>query len=135
VPRVHRTATAGYATLVGEGGTYLSGGEAQRVALARAILKDAPVVVLDEATAYADPENEGKILAAFAELIRNKTTLVIAHRLSTIVDADQILVVDQGVITERGTHSELLAQGGSYARMWDIYTQSRDWALSVKEVA
>lgn len=125
----------GYATLVGEGGTYLSGGEAQRVALARAILKDAPVVVLDEATAYADPENEGKILAAFAELIRNKTTLVIAHRLSTIVDADQILVVDQGVITERGTHSELLAQGGSYARMWDIYTQSRDWALSVKEVA
>jgi ATP-binding cassette subfamily B protein len=120
----------GYATLVGEGGTYLSGGEQQRIALARAILKNAPIVVLDEATAYADPENEGKILASFSRLIKGKTVLVIAHRLSTITNADQILVVDNGAVVERGKHEELLATEGLYRRMWDTYTQSREWLLT-----
>lgn len=99
----------GYQTLVGEGGIYLSGGEAQRIALARAILKDSPIILLDEATAFADPENEGKILAAFSHLIKGKTVLVIAHRLSTITNADRILYVDKGVIAEQGTHEQLLA--------------------------
>lgn len=124
----------GYDTLVGEGGTYLSGGEQQRIALARAILKNAPVVVLDEATAFADPENEGRILASLAHLIRGKTVLVIAHRLSTITGADQILVMDQGLIAERGRHDELLAREGLYARMWQIYTRSRQWVLRSKPV-
>ncbi|WP_031386395.1 ABC transporter ATP-binding protein [Desulfonatronum thiodismutans] len=120
----------GYQTLVGEGGTYLSGGEQQRISLARAILKDAPVVILDEATAYADPENEGKILASFARLIKGKTVLVIAHRLSTITNADQILVVDGGRVVERGRHEALLEQGGLYSRMWQTYTMSREWVLA-----
>ena len=102
----------GYQTLVGEGGIYLSGGEAQRIALARAILKDSPIILLDEATAFADPENEGKILAAFSHLIKGKTVLVIAHRLSTITNADRILYVDNGVIAEQGTHEQLLALKG-----------------------
>ena len=102
----------GYQTLVGEGGIYLSGGEAQRIALARAILKDSPIILLDEATAFADPENEGKILAAFSHLIKGKTVLVIAHRLSTITNADRILYVDKGVIAEQGTHEQLLALKG-----------------------
>jgi len=123
----------GYQTLVGEGGTYLSGGEQQRIALARAILKDAPIVVLDEATAYADPENEGKILAAFSRLIKGKTVLVIAHRLSTITNADQILVVDAGIIAEQGRHAELVAQNGIYSRMWRTYTQSREWVLTSRK--
>lgn len=109
----------GYQTLVGEGGIYLSGGEAQRIALARAILKDSPIILLDEATAFADPENEGKILAAFSHLIKGKTVLVIAHRLSTITNADRILYVDKGVIAEQGTHEQLLALKGEYARMWE----------------
>jgi ATP-binding cassette subfamily B protein IrtA len=120
----------GYDTLVGEGGIYLSGGEQQRIALARAILKDAPIVVLDEATAYADPENEGKILASFAHLIRGKTVLVVAHRLSTITSADQILVLDEGAIVERGGHEELLAKEGVYARMWRIYARAREWTIA-----
>lgn len=120
----------GYSTLVGEGGTYLSGGEQQRIALARAILKDAPIVLLDEATAYADPENEGKILESFSHLIRNKTVLVIAHRLSTITDADQILLINEGTVEERGRHEELLAREGHYKRMWDSYTQSREWVMN-----
>lgn len=119
----------GYDTLVGEGGTYLSGGEQQRLALARAILKNAPIVVLDEATAFADPENEGKILASFSRLIRGKTVLVIAHRLSTITGADRILVIDAGIIAEQGRHEELLSLEGLYARMWRTYTQSRQWVL------
>ncbi len=123
----------GYQTLVGEGGTYLSGGEQQRIALARAILKDAPIVVLDEATAYADPENEGKILAAFGRLIQGKTVLVIAHRLSTITNADQILVVDNGIIAEQGRHAELLAKNGLYSRMWHTYSQSREWVLTPRK--
>ena len=125
----------GYQTLVGAGGTYLSGGEQQRIALARAILKDAPVVVLDEATAYADPENEGKILESFSHLIKNKTVLVIAHRLNTVTNADQILYVEKGCIAERGTHEELMTVDGGYARMWRTYSQSREWVIKVnKEV-
>jgi ATP-binding cassette subfamily B protein len=122
----------GYDTLVGEGGTYLSGGEQQRIALARAILKNTPIVVLDEATAYADPENEGKILASFAELIKGKTVIVIAHRLSTITNADRILVIDKGTIVEQGKHDKLISNNGLYKKMWDIYSRSRTWTINIK---
>jgi ATP-binding cassette, subfamily B, bacterial IrtA/YbtP len=123
----------GYQTLVGEGGTYLSGGEQQRIALARAILKDAPVVILDEATAFADPENEGRILDSISRLIQGKTVLVIAHRLSTITSADQILVVDRGRVVEQGRHDGLLEQGGLYHRMWQTYSRSREWVLTSRK--
>ena len=122
----------GYQTLVGEGGIYLSGGEAQRIALARATLKDSPIILLDEATAFADPENEGKILAAFSHLIKGKTVLVIAHRLSTITNADRILYVDKGVIAEQGTHEQLLALKGEYARMWETYNRAKRWTIGGK---
>ena len=122
----------GYQTLVGEGGIYLSGGGAQRIALARAILKDSPIILLDEATAFADPENEGKILAAFSHLIKGKTVLVIAHRLSTITNADRILYVDKGVIAEQGTHEQLLALKGEYARMWETYNRAKRWTIGGK---
>ncbi|MFV0545850.1 MAG: ABC transporter ATP-binding protein [Bacteroides sp.] len=122
----------GYQTLVGEEGTYLSGGEAQRIALARAILKDAPIILLDEATAFADPENEGKILEAFSHLIKGKTVLVIAHRLGTITNADRILYVDKGVIAEEGTHEELLAINRQYARMWETYNRAKEWTIGGK---
>ena len=122
----------GYQTLVGEGGINLSGGEAQRIALARAILKDSPIILLDEATAFADPENEGKILAAFSHLIKGKTVLVIAHRLSTITNADRILYVDKGVIAEQGTHEQLLALKGEYARMWETYNRAKRWTIGGK---
>ena len=122
----------GYQTLVVEGGIYLSGGEAQRIALARAILKDSPIILLDEATAFADPENEGKILAAFSHLIKGKTVLVIAHRLSTITNADRILYVDKGVIAEQGTHEQLLALKGEYARMWETYNRAKRWTIGGK---
>lgn len=124
----------GYSTLVGEGGTDLSGGEQQRIALARAILKDSPIILLDEATAYADPENEGKILKTFSKLIKDKTVIVIAHRLSTITNADQILYIDNGEIIEQGTHNELLNINGNYSKMWESYSQSRDWVLNQEEV-
>ncbi len=122
----------GYQTLVGEGGIYLSGGEAQRIALARAILKDSPIILLDEATAFADPENEGKILEAFSHLIKGKTVLVIAHRLSTVTNADRILYVDKGVIAEQGTHEQLLALKGEYARMWETYNRAKRWTIGGK---
>ena len=122
----------GYQTLVGEGGIYLSGGEAQRIALARAILKDSPIILLDEATAFTDPENEGKILAAFSHLIKGKTVLAIAHRLSTITNADRILYVDKGVIAEQGTHEQLLALKGEYARMWETYNRAKRWTIGGK---
>lgn len=119
----------GLDTLVGSGGTYLSGGENQRIALARAILKDAPIIVLDEATAFADAENEHRIQLAFEGLTRGKSVLMIAHRLSTIQDADLILVFDNGRIVERGTHKELLASGGKYATMWKDYQTSIAWKV------
>ena len=123
----------GIDTIVGNGGTYLSGGENQRIALARAILKDAPIIVLDEATAFADAENEHQIQLAFEKLTENKTVLMIAHRLSTVQDADEILVFDEGKIVERGTHAALLAAGGRYASMWTEYQTSVRWRVG-KEV-
>ena len=124
----------GYQTLVGEGGIYLSGGEQQRIGIARAILKNTPIVVLDEATAFADPENEGKILEGLASLVKDKTVIIIAHRLSTITQADQILVIDEGGIVEQGTHTELVEKAGLYNRMWTTYSKAREWKLDVKGV-
>lgn len=120
----------GYQTIVGERGVYLSGGEQQRISVARAILKNAPILVLDEATAYADPENEYEMQLALQELIVNKTVIIIAHRLATICEADQILVVKEGQIAERGTHVSLLDRSGAYKQMWDIYTETETWSLS-----
>ena len=119
----------GLETVIGAEGTYLSGGEQQRIVLARAILKDAPIVVLDEATAFADPENEHLIRQALAHLTRGKTVLMIAHRLTTVQDADSIAVVDNGEIVERGTHEELLSRKKQYYRMWNEYQQSVSWKL------
>lgn len=119
----------GLDTVVGEKGVYLSGGECQRIALARAILKDAPIVVLDEATAFADPENEALIQAAFAELTKGKTVLMIAHRLSTVVNADAIYVLEGGRLVEHGTHDQLAAADGLYAQMWDDYRTSVSWRI------
>ena len=124
----------GVDTVVGTQGTHLSGGEQQRIALARAILKDAPIVVLDEATAFADPENEALIQKAFARLTQGRTVIMIAHRLSTVVGADRIVVLDQGRVAEQGTHDELVAAGGLYARMWADYQQAVTWRIA-KEVA
>ena len=120
----------GINTMLGPGGAYLSGGEVQRVALARAILKDAPIVVLDEATAFADPENEALIQRAFARLACGRTVILIAHRLSTVVGADKIVVLDQGRVAESGTHEALLARGGLYARMWADYERAANWKIS-----
>ena len=119
----------GLDTVVGGKGVYLSGGETQRIAIARAILKDAPIVVLDEATAYADPENEQQIQKAFEGLVKGKTVIMIAHRLSTIQDADLILVMKQGELVESGTHDALVKQGGEYAKMWGNYTKTTKWHI------
>lgn len=124
----------GLDTLVGTGGTYLSGGENQRIALARAILKDAPIIVLDEATAFADAENEHQIQLAFERLTKNKTVLMIAHRLSTIQDADLILVFKDGQIAERGNHEELLASDGIYSSMWQAYQKQIAWKIRKEDV-
>lgn len=123
----------GLDTLVGSGGTYLSGGENQRIALTRAILKDAPIIVLDEATAFADAENEHQIQLAFERLTQNKTVLMIAHRLSTIQDADLILVFKDGQIAERGTHEELVALNGIYSSMWKDYQTSIAWKVGKED--
>lgn len=123
----------GLNTKIGAEGTYLSGGEQQRIVLARAILKNAPIIVLDEATAFADPENEEKIHRVLAELTKGKTVLVIAHRLTSIADADRILVIDKGRIAEQGTHKELIEQKGMYLQMWNEYRQSISWTIG-KEV-
>lgn len=119
----------GMDTVIGSEGTYLSGGEQQRIALARAILKNAPIVVLDEATAFADPENEVLIQKAFAELTKGKTVIMIAHRLSTVVGADKIIVLDNGIVVEEGTHEELKNNGGLYAHMWSEYNQAAKWKI------
>ena len=123
----------GIDTMIGTEGTYLSGGEQQRVALARAILKDAPIVVLDEATAFADPENEALIQRAFASLTQGRTVIMIAHRLSTVVGADRIIVLNAGHVEEEGTHAELLEAGGMYARMWADYHQAVQWKIGAAE--
>lgn len=121
---------AGYDTLVGEGGRSLSTGERQRVALARAILQDAPIVLLDEATAALDPSNERLVQQALANLVADKTLIVVAHRLSTIRGADQIIAVEGGRIVQPGTHEELVERGGLYARFWTERQQAVGWRLA-----
>lgn len=122
----------GYNTLIGQEGVHLSGGEEQRIAIARAIVKDSPIVILDEATAFADPENEHLIQMAFKELLKDKTVIMIAHRLSTIKTAQHILVVDNGNIIEEGTHEELIKLHGKYEQMWNMYTSSLEWKIDGK---
>ncbi len=119
----------GLDTVIGTEGTYLSGGERQRIALARAFLKDAPVIVLDEATAFADPENEHLMQAALRELTRGKTVITIAHRLTSVADADEILVIDNGRIAERGTHDTLLGMKGIYYNRWNEYCRAVNWTI------
>jgi len=123
----------GYDTVIGTKGIHLSGGEKQRIAIARAIVKSAPIVVLDEATAFSDPENEHLIQMAFAHLMKGKTVIMIAHRLSTIREANSIIVMDKGEVVETGTHDSLLAQGGKYAAMWKTYRETSHWSLANKE--
>lgn len=122
----------GYQTLIGEGGVYLSGGEEQRVSVARAILKNSPILVLDEATAFADPENEYKMQLALQELIKDKTVIIIAHRLSSIISANQIIVLKEGEIVQKGVHAELSRKEGVYKKMWDAYTDAFQWTLKTE---
>ena len=121
----------GYDTVVGEGGGTLSGGEKQRISIARAMLKDAPIVILDEETAFADPDNEAKVQAAFSVLAKGKTVLMIAHRLSTVTGADRIVVVKDGKIEDTGTHGQLKDKDGLYAEMWRQYNKAAKWKVGV----
>lgn len=123
----------GYDTRIGDKGVYLSGGEAQRICVARAILKNAPILVLDEATAFADPENEYKMQQAIQQLIRNKTVIIIAHRLSSIISAEQILVLKEGKLVQNGRHEVLSTTEGVYKKMWDAYTSAFRWQLTIKK--
>lgn len=120
----------GLQTMIGSGGVHLSGGETQRIAIARAILKDSPIIILDEATAFADPENEYLVQRAFERLAEDKTVLIIAHRLTTVRNADCICVIDGGKIREMGTHLELISENGEYRRMWDDYQKSLTWRVT-----
>ena len=119
----------GYSTVIGEGGATLSGGEKQRISIARAILKDAPVIILDEATANVDPENEDKLIAAFNALTENKTVIMIAHRLKTVRHADQIFVIDNGHIAEKGTHDDLMKQEGIYKSFVEGRQEAASWKI------
>ena len=119
----------GLDTVYGTKGTYFSGGEAQRLSIARAFLKDADIIILDEATAFADPENEHLIQESFKKLSKNKTTLMIAHRLSTVIDADKILVIDNGKIIEEGNHADLINMNGHYKKLWEEYQKSVNWKI------
>ena len=119
----------GLDTVYGTKGTYFSGGEAQRLSIARAFLKDADIIILDEATAFADPENEHLIQESFKKLSKNKTTLMIAHRLSTVIDADKILVIDNGKIIEEGKHADLINMNGHYKKLWEEYQKSVNWKI------
>ena len=119
-----------YDTIIGEEGVYLSGGEEQRISVARAILKNSPILVLDEATAFADPENEYKMQLAIQKLIRDKTVIIIAHRLSSILSANRIVVLKEGCVVQQGTHEELCRQEGVYKKMWDAYTDASQWTLN-----
>ena len=119
----------GIHAVIGEKGTYLSGGEQQRITIARAVLKDAPILILDEATAFADPDNESKVQAAFEEMSKGKTIIMIAHRLSTVMNADRIVVFDDGRCVESGKHGELMQKNGLYKRMFDEYSRSISWKV------
>ena len=119
----------GYETVIGESGGTLSGGERQRLSIARAIMKDSPVIILDEATANVDPENEKELMDAIDELTKEKTIIMIAHRLKTVQNADRILVVDKGTIAEQGTHEDLVKLGGIYSRFIDSRKQAVSWKL------
>ena len=119
-----------YDTIIGEEGVYLSGGEEQRISVARAILKNSPILVLDEATAFADPENEYKMQLAIQKLIRDKTVIIIAHRLSSILSANRIVVLKEGCVVQQGTYEELCRQEGVYKKMWDAYTDASQWTLN-----
>ena len=119
----------GYQTVLGENGSTLSGGERQLISIARALLKDAPIILLDEATASLDPENEVLIQRAIARLVEGKTVIMIAHRLRTVVDADQIFVLENGKLVERGTHDELIAHKGLYEKLYHIQQESLDWVV------
>ena len=119
----------GIDTVIGTKGTYVSGGEAQRLSIARAMLKDAPILILDEATAFADPDNEAKVQAAFSKLSKGKTVIMIAHRLSSVADADRIFVLKDGTVKEQGTHDALCAANGLYAHMWEEYNKSVNWKV------
>ena len=124
----------GIQTVYGSQGTYFSGGEIQRLAIARAILKDAPIVILDEATAFADSENEYLIRKALKKLLKGKTVIMIAHRMSTVTDADNICVIEKGRIAEQGTHDELMSLGGRYAQMVNEYNSAVSWKIGGEEV-
>ena len=119
----------GVNTVIGSKGTYVSGGEMQRLSIARAFLKNAPVLILDEATAFADPDNEKLVQLAFEKLSKNKTVIMIAHRLSTITNVDCIYVLKDGKIAESGTHASLLAENGIYTHMWTEYNKSVNWQV------
>lgn len=119
----------GVDTMIGTEGTYVSGGEAQRISIARAMLKNAPVLILDEATAFADPDNEAKVQEAFAKLSEGKTVLMIAHRLSTVTGADRIFVIKDGTVCEQGSHESLVNENGLYAHMWEEYNHSVNWKV------
>ena len=122
----------GYDTKIGHGGIHLSGGERQRIAIARAIFKNAPVLILDEATAYADSENESHIQAGISHLLQDKTVVIIAHRLSTITDVDNIIVLDAGRVVDQGTHDVLLQHCSLYQQMWHAYMEVDQWTLAGK---
>lgn len=122
----------GYQTVIGENGSTLSGGECQRLSIARVLLKDAPVILLDEATASLDVDNETEIQEAISGLIRRKTVHVIAHRMRTVENADRIIVLDGGVVAESGTHEELMRKNGRYARLVKLQTASAEWKLNTE---
>lgn len=119
----------GVDTIIGTKGVYLSGGEQQRIAIARVLLKNSPIIILDEATAFADPDNENRVQEAFSSLAKGRTVIMIAHRLSTVINADQIFVLKDGSIVEKGTHKELLEQNGIYHNMWRDYQTSIHWRV------
>ena len=119
----------GYKTVIGEGGASLSGGEKQRISIARAILKDAPIIIFDEATANVDPENEDKLQQAMNSLMKDKTIIMIAHRLKTVENADQILVIDEGKVVASGTHNELAAKDGIYSRFLQARKTAESWKI------
>ena len=121
----------GIDTEIGSKGTYLSGGEAQRIAIARAMLKNSPMLILDEATAFADPDNEAKVQAAFERLSQGKTVIMIAHRLSSVTGVDRVYVLKNGQINQSGKHNELAESGGLYAHMWEEYNKSVNWKVGV----